>query len=282
MKRVIAFIIFMSAGLIYAEEVSLTNGDKITGEILREDEDQIVVKTEAMGIVTIKKEFVKKEGGEGIEWERKVIVGYDRDTGNTRESDLNARIIFNRETQDNEFTFKTNVTYSSVNRKMDEQEWGSTLRYAFSFANRKFYHFYKMDYEHDRFDSIDFRLLPSSGFGYWFSDTEDWKALFEAAIGYEYTEYNNETSDTAEMVLAPRIFFETKLFEKFKLSEDITVYPSLENEGQYRYHSETAIVRPFDECVSLRLALIIKYDSDPPENTKKRDTRFIAGLVFSF
>jgi putative salt-induced outer membrane protein YdiY len=52
-----AFILFLFLN-VFADQVRMTNGDRLTGKILKKDGDVIVIKTEAAGIVKIKWEAV--------------------------------------------------------------------------------------------------------------------------------------------------------------------------------------------------------------------------------
>ncbi|UCG35282.1 MAG: DUF481 domain-containing protein [Candidatus Omnitrophota bacterium] len=284
------FVTIISAFSLYGEEIQLINGDKITGEIVSQDERSVRIKTAAMGIVSVRRDFIKKEKvqvtqkppQEEIEWQKELSFGYSKNTGNTQNSELTLLALLNRKTYDDEFTAKGDFYYSSANRKMDSRKWYTMLRYAYSFWQRKWYHFYRIEADHDRFADIDYRLTPSTGIGYWFSDTEDWKAMVECGIGLEHTEFRDDTEDSDELILIPRFFIEKRLINELRISQDTTFYPSLENIGDYRVRSETALMNPISEQWALKLSLIIDYDSDPARDKKKKDTRFVSSLVYAF
>jgi len=169
----------------YADEVYLKNGDRITGEIIEEKEKEISIKTESLGIVSIRRNSVERIVKAGVEklpeetkeieeviWQREITTGYNRTTGNTRDSQLSTSFFISRSKKHvNEITLKGNAYYSSSNRKMNAQKWCGMARYAFSFGNaKKWYNFYRLESDHDRFADIDYRLIPSTGAGYWFYD----------------------------------------------------------------------------------------------------------------
>jgi len=165
---------------LYADEVILKNQDRISGAIIEESDEKIVVETEAMGRVDIKREFVETikteetkiaaEEEEPKLWQKDVSLGYNKSSGNTQNSQLSLNLFLNRKTEDDEFTVKGDSYHSSSNKKMDAQKWNGMVRYAYSFWERKWYNFYKIEGDHDRFANIDYRLIPSTGVGYWFSD----------------------------------------------------------------------------------------------------------------
>jgi len=278
-----------------AEEFNLKNGDKITGIIVEETEDFIVINTAAMGPVKLNKGFIKKQEEEKktaaldeeapeIEWDRKVSLGYNRSSGNTNSSELNSSFLLNKKRPDvDEVTLEGDIYYSSSDKKMDAQKWKGSGRYASSFGiQKKWYNFYKMAVDHDRFSNIDYRLLPSAGAGHWFYDTDPLKLLAETALGYEYTDYRDATDESKEIVLIPRLFFEKIIFGDSKIMEDLIFYPKVDDLSDYRLHSKTILKNPLRDNLSLDLSFIEDYDSKPTEDTKKNDFRIITSLTYSF
>ena len=264
--------------------------------MVKEDKDNITIKTEAMGEITISRDFLKrisspeeetlnvKEDLKDVIWQREISFGFNESSGNTKVSQLSLSALVNRKIeQANEFSLKVDAYYSSSNEKMDAQKWYTMVRYAFSLGEgKKWYNFYKSESDHDRFANIDYRIIPSLGIGYWFSDEEDWKAMVELGAGFEHTDYRDNTDNSNEAVIIPRAFFEKRLFGESRIKEDISLYPSLEDVGDFRVHSETVFTNPIDENLSLSLSLINDYDSAPAGSTEKNDIRFTSSLVYSF
>lgn len=281
----------------YADEVYLKNGDRITGEIIEEKEKEISVKTEALGIVSIRRNSVERIVKAGVEklpeeskeigeviWQREIAAGYNRTTGNTRDSQLSIGFFINRNKKHvNEITLKGDAYYSSSNRKMNAQKWWGMARYAFSFGSaKKWYNFYRLESDHDRFADIDYRLIPSTGVGYWFYDLPEVKLLAELGVGLEHTDYRSKIKDRDEAILIPRAFFEKTLFTNSKISQNLYLYPALEDFNEYRLRSETILAVALNKKLSLRLSLIDDYNSAPPEDTKKNDLRLMSSLAYSF
>lgn len=277
-----------------AEEIYLNNGDKISGEIIKQDKEAIIVKTRAMGNISIKTDFVKeiipdqenrlaqtKKDTPEL-WKKEISFGYNESRGNTENSQLSFNLFANRKTEDNEFTARANTYYSSSDKTMDSQKWYTMLRYAYSFGARKWYNFYRLEADHDKFANIDHRIIPAAGLGYWYSDTPAWKAMTEAALGLEQTNFKQQTKDSDQLVLIPRAFLEAAVFENSKISQDISLYASLSDKGEYRLRSETVFENPINEKLLLRLSLINDYNSGAPETTKKSDLRLISSLAYSF
>ena len=81
------FFILCGSLNVFAEEIFLNNGDRITGQIIEETEESITIDTEALGTLTIEKTFLEKEevvpepaeeAPEESPWKRKFSVGYSQ------------------------------------------------------------------------------------------------------------------------------------------------------------------------------------------------------------
>jgi putative salt-induced outer membrane protein YdiY len=276
-----------------ADQVRLKNGDIITGKVTYRSQSVIIIETEAMGSISIKRRFVKSILSDEAEvsrsqakksklWERKISLGYSMARGNTQNRQLSLDLFANRKTGYDEFTLKGYSFYSSSNRKMDAQKFYGMIRYAFSFWGNKWYNFYKLEADRDIFANVDYRLTPSVGLGYWFCDRPQWRAMLETAVGLEHTNFRKDSSDEDNTILIPRAFFEKRLFGDSKISQDASFYLASKDMGQYRLHSETVFTSPLNENLSLSLKLIDDYDSSPSSNAKKNDFRLIYSLDFSF
>jgi len=289
-RILMVFFLLFAPAAAWAETFTLTNGDRITGDVVTEDDVCLSVKTQALGIVVLKKAFIKKPEVSKIEeeaakvWKGEVSIGYEKNTGNTRDSSLTAGVTLARKRKErDETTFKVTVDYSSSGGAMDKQEWYGLGRYARSLGKeKKWYDFYSLEADHDRFGGIDYRLSPSAGLGYWFSDNDDLKLLTECGIGVQYTQYNNGTKNETEPILTPRLYLEKALWGASRVTEEFRLYPSLGDLGVIRLRSETSFINPINETLSLKLTLTEEYDSQPGAGVKKNDLCFTSELVYSF
>ena len=217
-------------------------------------------------------------------WEGSISAGYNITRGNTENDQLSAGLFLRRNRMRiDEITLKGDVFYSASNKETDGQKLYGLARYAFSFGeDKKWYNFYMIEANHDRFANIDYRLIPGVGAGYWFFNLPETKMMAEIAIGLEHTDYRDETEDSNEAILIPRAFLEKGLFINSKLTQDVTLYPSLRDVGEFRLHSETTFTNPITDKLSLNFSLINDYDSDPPDDTKSHDLRLISSLAYGF
>jgi putative salt-induced outer membrane protein YdiY len=293
----ILFLSFIYHPIASAEEIYLKNKDRVTGEIIEESDESVSINTEAMGVISVKKDMIErivrakaeeipqeKEVLKEAAWEGSISAGYNVTRGNTEGDQLSASFSLRKNRMYiDEIIFKGDAFYSAANKETDAQKLHGLARYAFSFGeNKKWYNFYKVEADHDRFANIDYRLIPAAGVGYWFFDLPETKMMAEIAIGLEHTDYRDEREFNNEAVLIPRAFLERGLFVNSKLTQDVTLYPSLKDVGEFRLHSETTFTNPITDKLSLNFSLINDYDSDPPDDTRSHDLRLISSLAYGF
>ena len=217
------------------------------------------------------------------EWKREVSLGYNRSDGNTESAKLNLNGAIRYVMPEAEFSSALDLYYAQTKNKMDTQKWTSLTRYYYDFGEGKvWFNSYQLEVKHDFFADLDYRITPSTGLGYWFSKTDDWKAMLEGMIGYEITEYRTEGKDKDEgAVFIAHTFLKKRIMERAFLSEDLSLIPSLED-SSFRLKSETAFTNPISASVDLTVKFIVDYASDPAPGTKKTDTLFITALKYSF
>lgn len=295
--------ILLFAGVVFADEVVLKNGDRLSGTVTRSNDEVVVLEHEALGSVTLRRVFVERVEREEeeplrretaepapafppveVEWKRQMALGAMITQGNTEEAGLTGRVSVNRKREKrDEWTFKAEGNVSEVNGSMNAKRYAGLLRYAYSFGpDAAWYHFYKGEAEHDRFADITYRVVPSTGVGYWYSDDPPFKAMIEAGLGWERTEFRLAGRESGP-VLAPRGFLEYTFPKGAVLSQEVTAWPDLEDPaGEYRFRSETIFSNPITRTLSLQFRLVDEYDSDPASGAEKNNLRATSELNWQF
>ncbi|MDP8234566.1 MAG: DUF481 domain-containing protein [Candidatus Saelkia tenebricola] len=289
-------ILFLNSNL-FCDEVYLKNGDRLTGEIIRKDANALTLDSETIGKIDIERKHIERVVSsvitekekpllvdKKIVWERNFSLGYNLSRGNTDSSQLSSSFFINRKREHiDEYTLRSDLYYSSSNKEMDGQKWSNLFRYAYSFGSEKrWYSFYKLEANHDRFANIDYRLIPAFGAGYWLYDEPKFKITTEVAFGFEYSNYRDQTDSSSNAILIPRIFLEKEFLNKSRIVEDLYFYPSLNDEGDFRIYSETKFINPLTEKLFFKTSIIDEYYSDPVDGVKNNDLRLIFSLGYSF
>ncbi len=219
---------------------------------------------------------------EQVSWKGEVSLGYDQSSGNTEQEQVLVSGGATRTAGRSNARFAASALYSSSAGTMDAQRWDVLGRYELRFQDSAWHSFYEMKVDHDRFADVDYRVVPSLGVGRWLADTPDWKALVEVGAGHEKTHYRENAADSDEWVSVARVFLEKRLWRDTRVTQDISVFPSLGESGQYRGHSETALTNPLSSRISLRVSYVVDHDSDPPAGIEEADRYLIASLLYGF
>ncbi|MFH1384108.1 MAG: DUF481 domain-containing protein [Candidatus Omnitrophota bacterium] len=276
------------------QEIFLTNEDRLSGTIIKETNETITLETELLGTIIIDKKNIEKIQSEkkpalereqsetGIEWTRKFEAGYNVTSGNTKADSFSLSTFINRKTFANETTFKADIFQSSSQDTMDAQRWSTMARYAYSFWKRKWYHLYKLEVDHDKFANVDYRIIPVTGIGYWFSDALPLKAMVECSTGLEHTEYNNDTEDSDDAILLPRAYIEWQFLGKLSLSEEVFTYVPIDDFGDYRLTSISTFSCPIMDNLSFNIHFVNEYDASPAAGAKKHDKRLTSSIAYEF
>lgn len=305
-KIAFSFIFYLASvvfnpPLVFSDEIYLKNRDRISGTVIEDTDESILLKTQALGDVLIKKSAIRKivrraeikppsktpimDTASRIPvWKREAALGLGATMGNVQQESLSAAasIQMERKLLD-ELNISGRFYYSSNKKKMDNQKWNSNVRYALYYGrNKMWYHLYKFQIEHDRFLNVDYRLIPSAGIGRYFIRNGTTKLGMECAFGFEYTDYRQDPDINEKAIFIPRAYYEQKIFDRITVSENLFLYPTLEDIMDYRIVSESVVNCLFTEKISLRFSILDEYASKPPEATKKNDLIFLSSLVYSF
>ncbi len=290
--------IFMMGALFFnfiavsqAETIRLKNGDTLTGEILCETEEKISISHEVLGNIEIKKEFMKvaekKEteslpvSKKGYEWQRKVSGGYSQSGGNTEVARGVLGFSATGKAHRDDWAGKINSEYASSQHKMNARKFYGLIRYAHSLEEKnKWYYFQKIEGDRDRFVNIDYRLTPSLGLGYWFTNTNSWKMMAESALGYEHTRFNNRTEDSNQAKLIPRFFLDKTLIKNLSFNQEFVTY--LSGVGEYRFRSQSALINKINQHCDLVLRFLDEYNSMTSGTAVKNDYRLTSSIDYTF
>lgn len=278
-----------------ADKVYLKNGDKITGNIISDSTAYLTIETEAMGKLHITRSFVKgyrtdkelqteaAKAADQVTWTRKVQIAASDTGGNTNENQASGEIKLNRKTGQDEATFKMTASTQGGRDRAEKRKFYGLLRYARSFGSRKqWYHFARIEGNRDTAANVRYRIVPAYGVGYWFADKDRFKAMVEGAFGWERTYYEDDTASKSETVFTPRGYLEKTFENGLKFSEDITLYPSLEEVSALRLRSETKLSGKITAQLSWILDFLNEYDAQPAAERKKYDYTVSTGIEYAF
>ncbi len=186
-------------------------------------------------------------------------------------------------TERDELAGKINSEYASSRHKMIAQKFYGLMRHDRSLeGQKKWKYFQKLEGDRDRFANIDYRLTPSIGLGYWFVNTVSWKMMAESAVGYEHTKFYDETKDSNQTKLIPRLFLEKALMKSLSFNQEFVMYLSRGGAGEYRFRSQSGLINKINQYCDLALRFLDEYNSMPSGTAVKNDYRLMSSIDYSF
>lgn len=294
-----AIFVFALAHTSLASTIVMKNGDKITGEVTGDNGKHVAIKSEFFGELVVKKENIDtiSDDAKAAEpapepvltpipkvWDNKLSASYNTTNGNTKTTAANVTLDSTRTKGRKTWQIKNSLDYAADHGRMTTQKYYGKAKREYRLSEgSKWFETNAVEVNHDKFAGIDYRVLPSIGLGYWFWEGEQSKSESDLGIGYEYTNYNTtDTKSTGNVSLIPHYYIDYTIFKKVKISEDFTIYPSLSRLSDYRFRSETSLISPLSNTLSLKLSFLDEFNSNPKGSAKKNDTTLLTGILYAF
>jgi len=209
------------------------------------------------------------------EIERKFSLGGWLTEGNTRGQSLHADFFLNRDRKGvNEITCKGSLDHESSAGADTMFKAYSSLRYAHSLSPR-LYNFYLLEAEHDRFQDIDLRTIPTVGVGHWFANEDGFKFMVEGALGYQRNYLVDRTAD--ELV----VFKLSSSLRAGAFSNEFDYYTSTSDPGNFRLVNYLSFKVKLNSYYSFKWSLKDEYNNRPPAGVQKNDLRFVASIEYA-
>jgi putative salt-induced outer membrane protein len=340
----VGIALFLLTPVVFADQITMQDGDRITGEIVKKDGDTLTVKSKNFGTVTLKwsdvatvktdqpinlalpggktvKANIETQNGQ-IQAGSRVVAPKDVVTlrndaeqkvyerylhpgfldlwtvtgslniagakGNAQTTTLTTPFNFVRASNTTRTTayfnaIRSTATVNGVNAQTAQAVrggWGYSRNVTQKIFGNAF-----NDYEYDKFQSLDLRVVIGGGAGYlvWSHDANrlsavggiDWN---REAFGPANTA--SFTRNSAEAYWGND--FNYKLNTRTTLVEGFRMFNNLSNGGEYRVNFDVGATTQVAKWLNWTIALSDRYLSDPVPGRKNSDFLYSTGLGFSW
>jgi len=178
--------------------------------------------------------------GKAIDWSGEVTLGATARSGNTKQNDTSAYAELVRETA------RTNwrTTYNGVASRANGVETANNHRLRSTnnifLTRRLFVTAPSLDVYRDRFQNIEYRVVPGAGIGYQFVDTDDHSWKLGLGPAYQYTRFDTVApgEDDHEDFVAGVVLSEYSwdVTDAVELGLDYQINVSLEDTQDYNHN----------------------------------------------
>ena len=267
-----------------ALEMHLDGGEVLQGIVSTDDEGKIVVESSAIsGPVRVEKSRIVGlllPDVKPSQWHGNISVGANTQSGNTDRTNIAVGADALRKTEKDRYSLKFLYNYADEESNVTARNYYGAAKYDYFFT-RSVYGYLGIELLKDEFKDIKLRTVVGPGAGYQFWDFPAKSLMFEAGLSYfseNLTE--GEDKDWVTARFAAELMY--KIRNAVVFSDQIIIYPSLENARDYNLRNEASLNSPLAAGWSLKLANILEYDGNPPEDVENSDWYWILALQYGF
>ncbi|NWG14557.1 MAG: DUF481 domain-containing protein [Acidobacteria bacterium] len=342
--RIATLILLLSGALpLFADQVTLKNGDRVTGKIIKKDGATLVFKSDVFGNVSIPwdqvtqvtsdeslfvllpqgsvqgklatvddrlvvatetaKETVAlaeapviRNAAEQQVWERlqnpgwlKLWAGFvDFGTslarGNADTTTMTTGLNASRATRTDKTTLYFNQIYSTASLEGETSTTAQAIRGGWghnrNVNSRMFWNIFN-DYEYDKFQNLDLRLVLGTGLGYNVIKAERARLDLVGGGAYTHEEFSTPLSRNSGNAywgndLSYRLTGNTSFNQAFRM------FNNLSETGELRVNFDVGTVTALTKWLSWQLTCSDLYLSNPVAGRKDNDVLFTTGFRITF
>lgn len=287
----------------WGDEVVMNNGDRLTGKVLSEDSEKIVLETEYAGTVSIARAQVRSLRIEppdpGV---AAAVSGAEEPaTSLASASGSSGRVDFALSSDDGntdktEIDFDYEISYQWRNQRVTSlgvleldtsqgekltDKWSAFNRYGYQFASHWYWTAW-LAFKHDRFTDLRLRTLAGPGLGYRFAESDARNLILEAGpMGLRDNLYAQP--DRESLGLGWSLNFDQLtwggLLQPYHRQFG---FVSAGGDDKRLWQSWTGVRLLLSPHVTSSLEFEYDYDSDPAVAAKSRDTTWRIKLGYKW
>lgn len=141
----------------------------------------------------------------------------------------------------------------------------------------------RTELEADRIDNIGMRSTSAGGLSYRLINKDNQSLIARSGLGYRYTSFTDNTEDESSATLDFGLAHTYRYNEIFRMENDLTYVPAIDDFGNYRVVHDSGIVVPVgsSENWKLRFGIRNEYLSEPAAE-EKLDTSYYTRMIYSW
>jgi putative salt-induced outer membrane protein YdiY len=213
-------------------------------------------------------------------WKGNINVGAGIQSGNTDRSNASVGAEAVRKTETDRFGLRFLYNYAEEDGEVSARNTYGTAKYDYFFT-KKVFGYLSVEMLKDTFKNLNLRSVVGPGAGYQIWDDPDKFLLVEAGLSY-FVEDRKDGDDKDWLTGRLAGSFRYHFSETVQAKDDLVVYPSLEQGGEFQLRNEAALIAKLNSYLSLRFSNIYEHDSDPGEDVAKDDWQWIFALQYDF
>jgi putative salt-induced outer membrane protein YdiY len=223
---------------------------------------------------------------EKVRWTGSAVASYMETSGNSVNRNASIMADAVRRSEDTRTTANAGYFHSQqkADSGMDETTadnffFGGKFDY---FWSKQFYSYANARYYKDKILDLDHRLTTGLGLGYQWVETDSWNIFTE--LGATYVDEKYSLLDGKDTYLSARgAYHVAKNFgERVSLFHNLEILENLDTTSAYLVTTDAGLRAQLTERWFMEGRVMFLYNSEPPADQKKDDTRYTVGLGLKF
>ncbi len=270
------------AAIATDEEVTLRMVDKevLRGRLVTVEGELRLLASEARDETVIVWERVRSINVPDAVWSGTVFAGGVHQAGNTERLSLNVGADAVRRTLDDRLSFSFLYNYAEEDGDLITRDVYGAMKYDY-FVTERLYVLLSVEMLKDRFRDLNLRTVVGPGLGRQLWGEDGRTLALEAGVTW-FSENRIVEEDEQWITARLGLVFRYRFTPWLRFSDTLTLYPSLEDGGDYTLRNDAALVTSLGSAWSLRLGNLWERDIDPSPGVKKDDLRTTLSLQYSF
>jgi putative salt-induced outer membrane protein len=216
-------------------------------------------------------------------WDGAANVGFSLTSGNSKSTTFTAGVRAEKSGKDDKWTTYLNSLWNrnrvgNLNVTTSNAVWGG-LRYDRNIT-KKVFAFGLYDFERDRPQRVNFRSVLGAGLGYHAIKNDKTELDLFGGAAWNNTWFIGANKSSAEVLVGNTL--KHKFNERVKFQQGFTLYPSLNDGGEYRFIFDSTLSADVTKRIGMFVTLADRFNSQPLIGVQKNDFLFATGLKWSF
>jgi putative salt-induced outer membrane protein len=211
-------------------------------------------------------------------WRGSGELGYVKTSGNTETSSLNLALEFIYEKEKWRHTLGATALRSKKSGTVDAERYTLSAQSDYKF-NEKSYLFGAFRHDADEFAGYNPVTTLSAGYGRELVNTEKHFLLGEVGAGYRRQEVALTGESENGAIFRGRLDYRWTVTATTEFGNQFLVEAGSDNTF---IQNDTNLSVAINSAFAVKLAYLIRYNTDPPAFTDDTDTQFTTNLVYSF
>lgn len=294
---VVTGLLLLAAPATAQDELELIGGDRLSGTIVEQTDEAIVLDHAALGRITIPREQLAGALAADAEdaaveaaappplpsdWISRFVLNGGASAGNSDTQNINVAVTSVRETEETITNLDASYYYGASNGDRDTNRLTTGIRNDWLLPDSRWFYFADGRFDLDEFQSWDYRVSGHLGIGYELINEEDLRLNLRTGAG-AFKEFGSMNDDVQFEALIG-LDVDWTINETQSLKADTTLYPSLSDTGEYRWVSNAGWFVLLDEEANMNFNVSLRheYQSEVDPGRKHGDLYVTAGLAFDF